>query len=218
MLSASLPHYSRAITWQMTSRSPSDLTRSSGTSRVLMDHHGNKIDILKMTAATRLKKCISRSWALAILKTLSWVTELILKSKITPSNHKHFNKLQNTFKTYRTPFQESKTPRKYLTKHFHKQIFMRPLHKLQNYSIDIKHACPFKTKHLSKVPQKRNTNMFWSMVVFQNVEAFVRSLSRFGFRLTLSLTHMSDKHLFSPYNITANWNIQVTRIKEMITN
>ena len=95
---------------------------------------------------------------------------------------------------------------------------MRPLHKLQNYSIDIKYACPFKTKHLSKVPQKRNTNMFWSMVVFQNVEAFVRSLSRFGFRLTLSLTHMSDKHLFSPYNITANWNIQVTRIKEMITN
>ena len=56
------------------------------------------------------------------------------------------------------------------------------------------------------------------MVVFQNVEMFVRLLSRFGFRLTLSLTHMSDKHLFSPYNITADWNIQVTRIKEMITN
>ena len=33
-----------------------------------------------------------------------------------------------------------------------------------------------------------------------------------------SLTPMNDQHLISPYNITPESNIMVTRIKEMITN
>ena len=32
------------------------------------------------------------------------------------------------------------------------------------------------------------------------------------------LTPRGDQHLISPYNITPEWHIMVTRIKEIITN